>query len=300
DPAFHGPGGRFDRRQFEFVLRQVGMRPEDYLKNREQVAIRQQVVEAVSDGLAIPDTYLRAVSLYRGEDRTVEFVVVPRSIVEPLPEPTDEQIAAFFDGARSDYNAPEYRTISYVKLEPADIADEASILDDQVRAYYDQNVERFTTPETRRIEQLVFPNADAAAAALDKIRAGTSFEDIVAAEGRTMGDVLLGSFRKDAVADPAIAGAAFALQQGAVSDVVAGTFGSVLVRVTEITPALVRPFEEVAEQIRTDLAIDEASRVLLDVHDSYEDARAGGASMAEAAERLKLTRVVVADIDRGG
>src|SRR5690606_29159225 len=151
-----------DRRQFEFVLRQVGMRPEDYLKNREQVAIRQQVVEAVSDGLAIPDTYLRAVSLYRGEDRTVEFVVVPRSIVEPLPEPTEEQLTAFFEGAKADYNAPEFRAISYVKLEPADIADEAALPDDQVRAYYDQNTERFTTAETRRIEQLVFPSADAA------------------------------------------------------------------------------------------------------------------------------------------
>lgn len=32
DPAFRGPDGRFDRQQFDFVLRQIGMRPEDYLK----------------------------------------------------------------------------------------------------------------------------------------------------------------------------------------------------------------------------------------------------------------------------
>lgn len=300
DPAFQGPDGRFDRNQFEYVLRQVGMRPDDYLKNREQVAIRQQVVEAVADGLSVPDTYLRAVSLYRGEDRTVEFVVVPRSVVEPLPEPTDEQVTRFFDDARSNYRAPEYRTISYVKLEPADIADEASIQDEQVRDYYDRNIARFTTPETRRIEQLVFASPEAAQAALEKIRAGTSFEDLVAAEGKTMADVLLGTFRKDAVADPAIAEAAFALAQGAVSDVVAGTFGSLLVRVTAITPAVVRPYEEAAPEIRHDLAVDEATRVLLDVHDSYEDARAGGASMAEAAERQKLRMVTIEAIDRSG
>ena len=51
DPAFHGPDGRFDRQQFEYVLRQVGMRPEDYLRNREQVAVRQQIVDAVAEGL---------------------------------------------------------------------------------------------------------------------------------------------------------------------------------------------------------------------------------------------------------
>jgi peptidyl-prolyl cis-trans isomerase D len=60
DPAFQGPDGRFNRQQFEYVLRQVGMRPEDYLTNRQQVAIRQQIVEAVSDGMKTPDAYLNA------------------------------------------------------------------------------------------------------------------------------------------------------------------------------------------------------------------------------------------------
>jgi peptidyl-prolyl cis-trans isomerase D len=63
DPAFQGPDGKFNRQQFEYALRQIGMRPDDYLKNRAQVAIRQQIVEAVSDGLKAPDTFLRAVAL---------------------------------------------------------------------------------------------------------------------------------------------------------------------------------------------------------------------------------------------
>ena len=55
------------------------MRPEDYLRNRAQVAIRQQIVEAVSDGLKAPDAFLRAVALYRGEDRTVDYIVAAAS-----------------------------------------------------------------------------------------------------------------------------------------------------------------------------------------------------------------------------
>ena len=42
DPAFKGPGGQFDRKVFEYMLQQVGMRPEDYLKNRAQVAVRSR------------------------------------------------------------------------------------------------------------------------------------------------------------------------------------------------------------------------------------------------------------------
>src|SRR5919197_1237584 len=83
DPAFRGPDGRFDRQQFEETLRRAGMSAEDYLKNRKQSAVRQQILEAISDGLNAPAAFLQAVALYRGENRTVDYVPVPRSLVEP-------------------------------------------------------------------------------------------------------------------------------------------------------------------------------------------------------------------------
>jgi peptidyl-prolyl cis-trans isomerase D len=77
-------------------------------------------------------------------------------------------------------------------------------------------------------------------------------------------------------------------------------FGPVLVRVSAINPEVVKTFEQVAGEIRHDLALNEAHRVLLDVHDAYEDARAGGETLAEAAERLKLKVTRVDAVDRSG
>lgn len=298
DPAFQGVNGQFDRQAFEYVLRQIGMRPEDYFKNRAQVAVRQQIVEAVSDGLKTPDTFLRAVALYRGEDRTVDYVSIPKSLVEPVEAPADGVLAAWFEKNKADYSAPEYRKISYIKLEPEDIADESAIGDEQVAADYERNKARFTTPETRTIEQIVFASSEDAQTALDAIGSGSTFESIVANQGKTAADTLLGTFTRANVPDPAIAEAAFSLTQNQVSGIVQGSFGPVLVRVTAISPEVVRTLAEVSAEIRRDLAIAEASRVLLDVHDEYEDARAGGATMREAAERLKLKVVTVEAIDR--
>lgn len=300
DPAFQGADGRFDRNQFDFVLRQIGMRPEDYLRNREQAAVRQQIIEAVSDGMTAPDAFLRAVSLYQGEDRTVDYIVMPRSLVEPIEEPAQDVLETYFTENAANYAAPEYRRISYVKLEPSDIADPGAIQEEEVQSYYEDNAARFTTPEQRRIEQLVFADANAAQAALDRIRGGETFEEVVAAEGKSMQDVVLGTFEKDDVADPAIAEAAFALSQGDVSDVVDGAFGSLLVRVPEITPARVQPLAEVSQQIREDIALDEAHRVLDQVYEGYEDARAAGETMAEAASRNRLQVVTVEAVDRSG
>ncbi|MEP4421715.1 MAG: SurA N-terminal domain-containing protein, partial [Nitratireductor sp.] len=300
DPAFRGPDGKFDRRQFEFVLQQIGMRPEDYIRNREQVAIRQQIVEAVSDGMSVPDTFLKAVALYQGEDRTVDMIVLPPALVEPIEAPADDVLAAWFEDNKIRYEAPEYRKLSYVKLEPEDIADPRAIADDQVRQDYETNIASYTTPERRTIEQVVFANTEAAQIALDRVRGGATFEETVAAEGKSMLDVQLGTLEKSRVADPAVAEAAFGLAENEISGIVEGAFGPVILRVTEIEAEKVQPFEEVADKIRMELALAEAGDVLFDVHDGYEDARAAGSTMAEAAEKIGLKMVTVEAIDRTG
>lgn len=296
DPAFHGPDGKFDRQRFAYVLQQVGMRPEDYFDSRSKVAMRQQIVDAATDGMKAPDAFLRAVALYQGEDRTIDYFVVPRTSVEPIQEPAAEALTAWFEPLKARYAAPEYRKINYVKLEPQDISDPAAVTDDQVNKDYEANKSRYTTPETRTIEQLVFPSMDAAKAAKES---GKTFEQLMADQNKTASDVSLGSLAKDRVPDTAIAEAAFGLPVNQISDPIQGAFGALLVRVTAITPETVKPFAEVAGQIRNDIALGEANRILLDVHDSYEDARAGGETMQQAADKLKL-KVQTVEADRKG
>ncbi|ESX11300.1 peptidyl-prolyl cis-trans isomerase [Mesorhizobium sp. M0179] len=300
EPAFQGPNGQFDRRLFESRLRELGMRPEDYLKNRAQVAVRQQIVEAVSDGLKAPDTFFKAVALYRGEDRTIDYLILPKALVEPIEAPSDSVLQAYFEANKKTYAAPEYRKFSYVRLEPEDIMDVSAVTDQQVSDDYNKNKGRYTTPEMRTIEQLVFPSADAAKAASDSLKTGATFDKIVTAQGKTPADTLLGTLSKDKITDKAVADAAFALAVNEVSPVVQGAFGPVLLRVTEIKPETVKPLAEVSDQIRKDLALGEASRILLDVHDNYEDTRAAGSTLAEAAAKLKLKDVTVEAIDRTG
>ncbi|MEO5755792.1 MAG: peptidyl-prolyl cis-trans isomerase, partial [Mesorhizobium sp.] len=165
---------------------------------------------------------------------------------------------------------------------------------------YTKNKARYTTPELRTIEQLVFKTPDAAKAALDSLKAGATFDKLVTAEGKTQADTLLGTLPKDKIADKAVAEAAFALNANEVSQVVQGAFGPVLLRVTEIKPEVVKPLAEMSDQIRKDLALGEASRILLDVRDNYEDTRASGSTLAEAAAKLKLKVITLDTIDRAG
>jgi peptidyl-prolyl cis-trans isomerase D len=80
---------------------------------------------------------------------------------------------------------------------------------------------------------------------------------------------------------------------------VQGRFGAVLVTVASIKPGGTAPLSAVAPLIRNDIAINRAKSEVQDVHDKIEDARAGGATLEEAAQKLKLPAVTV-DADRSG
>ncbi|MDH7787766.1 peptidyl-prolyl cis-trans isomerase D [Ochrobactrum sp. 19YEA23] len=300
DPAFQDASGNFNRAQFDAVLRQSGIRAQDYLDNRAKVARRQQMVEAATDGIKMPDAMLKALALYQGESRSVDYITIPVEKADAIPAPSDDALKAYFDAHKDEYKAPEYRKISYVKLEPADIADPAAVTQEEINEYYEKNKARYGTIEQRTIEQISFADEAAANAAQEKIAAGTSFLDIGKEQGKTEDDLKLGTFEKSAIPDQTIADAAFALAENGVSPVVKGGFGPVILRVTKIDPAHVKPLSEVEGEIRTTLANNIAASSISGIHDSYEQQRSDGASMADVAKGLSLKTVTVDAVDAEG
>lgn len=300
DPAFQDASGNFNRNQFDAVLRQSGIRPQDYLENRAKVARRQQIVDAAATGIKMPDTMLKAIALYQGESRSADYITVPVEKADAIPAPADDALKAYFDAHKEEYKAPEFRKISYVKLEPSDIADPSAVTQEEIDDYYAKNKDRFGKVETRTIEQLSFADDAAAEAAQQKIAAGTGFAEIGKEQGKAENDLVLGTFEKSALPDPVIAEAAFALAEGGVSPVVKGAFGPVILRVTKIDPAHVKPLAEVEGEIRATLATNIAIGSINGIHDSYEQDRSDGAAMAEAAKKLNLKTVTVEAVDAQG
>lgn len=300
DPAFQDSRGNFNRTQFDAVLRQSNIRPQDYLDNRAKDARRQQIVEAATDGLKLPDTMLKALTLYQDESRSVDYVNLPAETADAVPAPSDDVLKAYFEAHKDDYKAPEYRKVTYVKLEPADIADPVAVTQDEISEYYESNKARFGSVEKRTIEQLTFADEAAAQAAQAKIAAGTDFLDVAKEQGKSENDLKLGTFEKSAIPDEAIANAAFALPENGVSPVVKGSFGPVILRVSAIEPAHVKTLAEVEGEIRQTLATNIAVSSITGIHDSYEQQRSEGATMAEAAKSLSLKTVTVDAIDSDG
>lgn len=300
DPVLRPQGATaFDRAYFQQLLQQNGFSEASYVAQRRGDELRKQLLDGVVGDVTAPAALIEAVARYRNEVRIVETATLPRSAVTPVPEPTDDDLAKWYDTNKATFAAPEIRTLSIVSATPDALADPAAVSDEEARREYERTKASFGTPETRRIQQVLLPTIEDAEAAAAKIAAGGSFDQLIAERGLKPEDVDLGVMTKAQVIDPAVAEAAFALPPNQVSQPIGATFGGALIRVTEITPEHIRPYEEVAAEIKRTIATRLAEKQILDLHDEIEDARAGGATIREIAERFKL-KLVTAEVDAQG
>src|SRR3546814_14438297 len=77
---------------------------------------------------------------------------------------------------------------------------------------YERRKDSFTTRGTRTIEQLTYPDREMAEAAVAQLKDGTTtFDQLVADQGKQPADVLLGDFTRDNMPDASLADAAVAV-----------------------------------------------------------------------------------------
>ncbi|MCF1471341.1 MULTISPECIES: peptidylprolyl isomerase [Rhizobium/Agrobacterium group] len=301
DPAFKNTNGQFDRQLFTSRLRNSGIREQDYITERSKVAVRSQIVDATAEGFVPPKVLIDALKLYRQESRSIDYLLLTTANIDPIKAPDDTVLKTWFNTMKSRYRAPEYRSFSYVKLEPADIADPKAVTDEQVKQEYDANLKKFEVAGTRTLEQLTFPTKELAETAAQTLKNGKTFDQLVADQGKTATDVLLGDFTRADIPDQKLADAAFAVAKDSdTTPVVEGAFGPVILRVSNIKPSHTKTLDEVKDQIRADLAANAAAQQINDVHDRFEDMRASGSSLEEAATKAGLKAIKVDGIDAQG
>ncbi len=301
NPSYRQPGASaFDPAYFAQLLRSNGMTEQRFLAAERQRAMRQQLVQTFGEGISAPKVLVEALERFEGEARNVSYIIVTPSAVGPLPAPTDEQLKSFYEANKISFRAPEYRKISLIALTPDELAGKIEVSDEDARAAYDSNVGRFGTLERREVHQIMFTKPEDAAAAAAKVKAGASFADIAAEQNLKPDETNLGLIEQSAILDSSIGEAAFALQQGGVSEPVAGRFGSALLHVTKIEPGSVRPFDDVKGELKREIAARRAESRLLDEHDAVEDDRASGSTLAEIAQKQNLNLQTFEAVDRSG
>ena len=299
DPNFKGVDGAFDPQRFQRVIRQFGYSEQRFIAEQRRVSLRRQIAGTIGAGIEPPKLLIDALARFQNEQRAIEYVKLDAAQAGAIDLPSPETLAGYFDDHKTQFRAPEYRKISFVAITPEDIGKWSEVSEEDARKTYEQRHDKLGTPERRGVSQIVFPNAEEAAAARNRLASGLSFEDLAKERGLNPSDIDLGLIAKSAM-DAAVADAAFALQSGEVSQPAQGKFGFALVKVGKIEPATMPSYESVAAQIKKEIATERARTKVSELRDKMEDERGGGASVIEAAKKLGLNALTIDAVDRSG
>ncbi len=175
----------------------------------------------------------------------------------------------------------------------------------RVREAYDAQSSRFHVPEQIRARHVLVrvardatPEQRSAAeqranTVLERIRSGESFEEVAKSTSEDPGSKDrggdLGFFRRGTMV-PEFEQAAFALEPGAVSDLVKTDFGFHVIRLEEKKPAEERAFDDAKRELASELLKNDAAAAeARKLADALAAAVKGGASLEDAARKEGLT-----------
>jgi len=300
DPNFKGIGGQFDPARFQAAIRQFGYSEQRYLAEQRRVSLRRQIAGTITAGFEPPKVLIDALTRFQNEQRSIDYIKLDAAQAGAIDPPSPETLAAYFEDHKTQFRAPEYRKLSFAVITPEEIGKWSEVSDDEARKVFEQRKDSLGTPERREVAQIVFPSVDEAQAARGRITSGLSFEDLAKERGLTPPDYDLGLIAKSSIGDPAAADAAFSLASGEVSQPLQGRFGVALVKVGKIVPGVTPSYEGVAATVKKEIAAANARAKVAELQNKMEDERSGGASVAEAAQKLGLTAVTIDAVDRSG
>lgn len=287
-PAFQGMNGSFDREAYKFALDRAGLTEARFETSLREETARSILQGAVASGNAVPDTYADTLLNYLGERRRITWARLDESTLDaPIPDPSEEELKAFYDENIDRYMIPERKRITYALLTPDMLLDTMEVDQALLDQTYEDRRDEFERPERRLVERLVFSDEDAAHTALERIEAGEiDFETLVEQRGLSLSDIDMGDVTQSRLGRAGEE--VFAAASGDVVGPLPTDLGPALFRVNGIFPAQTTDKADAMEILRQELATDQARRAVETRMEPVEDLLAGGATLEELAEETEM------------
>ncbi len=294
--------GNISSHEFQNILRNNGTNEQQFLAQLGAGLMRDQYLNSLTQGTAAPKALVDKLYAWRNERRTATYMTIPVDQNSPVREPSEEELEAYYKANAANFTAPEYRTLSYVYLDPLEASKDVKISEQRLREIYDERRDTLGTPEKRTVLQMLVPDQATADKALDRIRAGEDFAKVAKEiAGQEESATKLGTLTK-ADLPAQLADPAFKLSKGKPSDPISGPFGLQILLVDDIVAGQTPSFDEARKSLNEDLAKEEGINQVLDIANRLEEALGGGSTLTDAARDLdiKLSKVDAVDSEGRG
>lgn len=265
-PSFQS-NGEFNIDQYEMVLRNNSLNPEQYEKAvKDEIKMRKMTNLIYQTQSIATDKEIENEYNYRKSNITVDYAAIPLNTFEKnIPaNPDDAALKEYYDLTKEIYRVSAEIKVKYISFDKNKFLSNYTVSDEQAKAYYDTNIKLYDKKESADISliYILANNSDnksmeAAKAKIDEaysqLQSGKSFaevadnytdKNIIPAEGGRIGVVEKGTLEKD------IETAVFSTAVNTYSKPVKVTNGYIIAYVNNLMPAKKYTFEEKKDEIK--------------------------------------------------
>ncbi len=288
-PAFQGANGTFDRQAYEFFLSQRGLSAGEFEDEIRADIARSILQSAILGRVPAPAALVDPLVAYQQESRGFSYLLLTAADLDAhVPAPTEEQIITHYEAFPDRFTLPEAREITYIWITPNIIMDDIPVSDSTLQSLYQERIEEYRQPERRLVERLVYPTEAEAEAAWARLNDNSAdFETLVSERGLLLEDTDMGDVTRDDLS-AAEAEAVFAASNAEFVGPVASPFGPAIFRINAVLDATEIPFEEVQDDLRSEVTADAARRAISDLREGFDDLLASGATLEEVADETQM------------
>ena len=309
------PDGTLDVEAYRQLVGRQGMTPEMFEAQVRADLSQRQVAQGIQGSGFAPQGLAKVALDAFFEQREVQVARFAPSDFAARVELSDADIETFYNANPALFQSQEQADVEYLVLDTATLQKNVTLAEAEVRAYYDQNASRLSGNEERRASHILLtlaPGASAAdkaavrekaAALLAQVKAAPqTFAEVAKANSQDPGSAVNGGdldfFARGSMVK-AFEDAAFALQKGAISDLVETEFGFHIIQLTDIKAPPQRSFESMRAEIEADLKKQQAQKLFADSAEAFSNfVYEQGDNLTAAAERFKLDLQTVKGLTR--
>ena len=285
---FDGIDGNFDREAYRYSLRQNGLSEAEFEDQIRRETARAMLQGAIVSTVAAPETAVDTLFNFIGERRGYSYVTLSAAdLAATITEPDEAAITAYYEANPADFTAPEAKQITYAWLTPDMLLDQVEIDETALQTLYDDRADQYIRPERRLVERLIYPSAVEAETAAARLESGEAdFETLVADRGLSLADIDMGDVTEAELG--AAGGEVFAMNEPGVVGPLDTDFGPALFRMNAVLEANTITFDDVRDELRAELGVDRAARLISDLLSDIDDRLAAGATIEDLANETDM------------
>lgn len=302
--AFQDLGGKFSRLTYDQQLLLIGLTTKEFEDQIRVDIARSQLIEGFTETALVPQKLVETLYTFRKETRSARVATIPAGVITTVGKPSEEALREFYDSLKDSLKTPELRDLRVVVLRPSDFAAAAEFTEDELLEEYERRGDEFDTPERRRLEVAVLKTEADARELYERVSSGEDFTAVTAAmTGFSAEEQALGSVTQAELAQnytAAAAEAVFATPAGAATKPTSTILAWQVFRVIDITPGVVRPFEQVKDDLKASLAATKGIDALYDMVGAIDDELASGSSFDQILAGTGLTPISIPGVSAQG